>query len=233
MIESKRDVARRPFLMRLGLAVAALGASGATMARGQSNTGANARFQPALHPQDDWFDKVRGRHRLVFDTTTPAGAGAALAYAGNYFAANKSAYNLEPGDLALVIVLRHFSTPFAFNDAVWAKYGPALSDLLMFADPKTKQPLNFNIYNSPAYGLSLPNFGTTLDSLIQRGTQFAVCDMATHFIAGLLAEKTKANPDAIYRELTANVIANSHFVPAGIVAVNRAQEHGYSLASVG
>jgi intracellular sulfur oxidation DsrE/DsrF family protein len=33
--------------------------------------------------------------------------------------------------------------------------------------------------------------------------------------------------------MTSNALANVHFVPAGIVAVNRAQERGYAVASVG
>jgi intracellular sulfur oxidation DsrE/DsrF family protein len=129
-------------------------------------------------------------------------------------------------------VLRHFSTPFAYNDMIWAKYGAGFSEALHFADPKTKQAPTANLYNSAAYGLTLPNFGTTLDSLIQKGVNFAVCDMATHFFAGTIAEKTKGNADAVYRELVANVIPNSHMVPAGIVAVNRAQERGYTFAYV-
>jgi hypothetical protein len=39
------------------------------------------------------------------------------------------------------------------------------------------------------------------------------------------------NADAIYNELTTNLVSNARMVPAGIVAVNRAQERGYSLAS--
>ena len=35
--------------------------------------------------------------------------------------------------------------------------------------------------------------------------------------------------DAVVKELMANAIANSHFVPAGVVAVTRAQERGYTL----
>ena len=95
-----------------------------------------------------------------------------------------------------------------------------------------KQVPTTNLYNSADYGLALPNFGSTLDSLIQRRVQFAVCDLATHFFAGMLADSTKGNADAVYRELVANVIANSHMVPAGIVAVNRAQEHGYTFSYV-
>ena len=36
----------------------------------------------------------------------------------------------------------------------------------------------------------------------------------------------------IFKELTENLIPNAHMVPAGIVAVNRAQERGYSFAYV-
>ena len=36
--------------------------------------------------------------------------------------------------------------------------------------------------------------------------------------------------DAILKEIGANLIPNAHFVSAGIVAVNRAQEKGYSFA---
>ena len=81
--------------------------------------------------------------------------------------------------------------------------------------------------------MQLNNLGTTIDALIGRGVQFAVCDTATHFVAGMLAEGTKGNADAIYKELTSNTIPNSHYVSAGIVATNRAQERGYTIAHCG
>jgi intracellular sulfur oxidation DsrE/DsrF family protein len=229
-MESNSRIIRRSFLSALGMAATAAGAVGAVLpARAQT---ANGRWQPALHPQDDWFDQVPGKHRFVFDTTTPQAAGGALLYVNNFFTANKSGYNLDPPDLAIVIVMRHFSTPFAYNDAIWSKYGVHLSELVEFTDPKTKQAPTTNLYNAAGYGFSLPNFGTTLDSLIQRRVQFAVCDMATHFFAGALADKTKATADNVYKELAANLIPNSHMVPAGIVAVNRAQERGYTFSYV-
>ena len=40
------------------------------------------------------------------------------------------------------------------------------------------------------------------------------------------------NADAIFKELTENLIPGGHMVPAGIVAVNRAQERGYSFSYV-
>jgi len=226
---SDSQVVRRSLLSTL--TATAVGAVAVALpARAQT---ANGRFQPTQHPQDDWFDQVPGRHRFVFDTTTPQAAGGALLYANNFFVANKSGYNLDPADLAIVIVMRHFSTPFAYNDAIWSKYGAILSELVEFTDPKTKQPPSTNLYNATGYDFSLPNFGTTLDSLIQRRVQFAVCDLATHFFAGALADKTKTNADNLYKELGANLIPNSHLVPAGIVAVNRAQERGYTFSYVG
>jgi hypothetical protein len=224
---------RRSFLSRIGIGVAALGAGAAASLPSGAQAAAAARWQPALHPVDDWLERPKAKHRFVFDSTTPGAAGSALLYAGNYFTANKSGYNVEPTDLAIVIVFRHFSTPFAYTDAVWAKYGAQFSEALEFTDPKTKQAPGTNLYDSADYGPALPNFGTTISTLVQQGAHFAVCDMATHFLASLLADKTKGDADSIYRELISSFYPNSHLVPAGIVAVNRAQERGYSFAYAG
>jgi intracellular sulfur oxidation DsrE/DsrF family protein len=72
-----------------------------------------------------------------------------------------------------------------------------------------------------------------LEGLIKRGVHYAVCDMASHRFAGQIARKVDGTADAIYKEMTANLIGNAHFVPAGIIAVNRAQERGYSIAYTG
>ena len=107
------QVARRSFLSRFGIGAAAIGATiGATPAMGQQT---GQRFQPARHPQDDWMDQTAGKHRFVFDATTPDAVGGALLYANNFFTANKSGYNLDPADLSIIIVMRHFATPFAFE----------------------------------------------------------------------------------------------------------------------
>jgi len=228
---------RRLFLARAGTsataAAAALGLGTAVTAQTQTGGTASARFQPARHAADDWFDGVPGKHRLYLDASTGGGAGDALLFAGNFLNNSKSAYGLNDSDSAIVICLRHFATPFAWADTVWTKYGPALTELTKVNDPKTGKPPTINLYRSAAYGMQLNNLGTTIDALIGRGVQFAVCDTATHFVAGMLAEGTKGNADAIYKELTSNTIPNSHYVSAGIVATNRAQERGYTIAHCG
>jgi intracellular sulfur oxidation DsrE/DsrF family protein len=209
---------------------------GATLVGGgaalQAQSGGEARWQPGRHTQDDWLDKIPGKHRFVFDTTMPDGFGSSILYSNNFFEANKNDYGLGDADSAVVIVARHFSTVFAYNDAMWAKYGPMFSQRIGFNDPQTKQPAKINVYNSAAHVGALPSFGTTLDTVLKRGVQLAVCQMATKFFAGGLAQATGGKADAIYDELVKNLVANSHMVPAGIVAVNRAQERGYSMVSV-
>ena len=225
-------VARRSFLSRLGLGFAALGAAfvpGAASAAQLPLAAPPPPWQPARHAQDDWLDRVPGQHRLVFDTTMPEGLGGAMFYASNFYAANQNGYGLANADVAVVIVLRHNSTPFAFTDAMWAKYGAVLAERSRIIDPKTGQAPKVNINNA-----STPqNLGTTLDSLIGRGAHFAVCEMATRRIAGAIAQATGGNAAAIYTELVANLIGNAHMAAAGILAVNRAQERGYAFASVG
>ena len=220
---------RRSFLSGLGTAVAALGL-GAGRAAAQPPAGG---FTPARHAQDEWLAQMPGKHRVVIDAVTPAAAGAAVLFAANLFSTNKSAYSLEDKDLGIVIVMRHDASPFALNDAAWAKYGKALSGALDFTDPKTKQPPAANLYNAKGYGLALTNLGNTIDSVIQRGAVIAVCELATHFAASQVAKAVGSTPDAVYNDFKANALPNSRFVSAGVVVVTRAQEMGYSLIYAG
>jgi len=218
--------ARRSLLTGIGAAVATF-ALGSRTARAQAP--AAGPFQPARHQQDAWLNALPGKHRTFIDCATVSGAGEGMLYANNLYVANQSGYQLAESDLAIVVCLRHFGTVFAYNDLIWGKYGKAMSDLVGFTDPKTKQAPSTNLLNSADYGTSLSNLGSTIPSVVKRGTQFAVCQMATQFISGQVATAVKANPQELYKEFASNLIPNSHMVAAGVVAVNRAQEYGYTL----
>jgi intracellular sulfur oxidation DsrE/DsrF family protein len=229
----KLPLPRRSFVSRLGAGTlfgAALAQPGAAA---QAPSAGRRGFQPSRHTHDEWLEQLAGKHRFILDTTTSDGFGTALLYANNYFVANQSGYGLGIADLAVVIVARHLATAFAYNDAMWAKYGAALARVIGFNDPQTKQPAKINIYNSAAHVAGPPTLGNTLDSLLKRGVHLAVCQMATRFFAGPLAEATGGTADGVYNELAANVVSNSHMVPAGIVAISRAQERGYTFGYVG
>ena len=211
---------RRSFLTRFkagasSIAVLAMG----EIAMAQVKSTATTRWEPARHDKDDWMDQLPGKHRLVIDTTSADGFRNALLFAGNFMLANLNDYGLQNQDLALIVVARHISTGYGFNNDMWAKYGAALTGAVPAADAKAKEQPKGN-----------PN-ATSLASLSSQGVQFAVCSMATRRLAGTITRATGGNTDAVNSELMANLVSNGRMVPAGIVAVNRAQERGYSLVS--
>src|SRR5262249_53167804 len=116
-------------------------------------------------------------------------------------------------------------TRFGYNDAMWAKYGKQFSEQLdNFVDPKTKEAPVVNIHATS---------GGIMDKLIQRGIQIAVCEVATRGVASSLARSLGGDNNTFFKELSANLVPSARLVPAGIVAVNRAQEHGYALYAGG
>jgi hypothetical protein len=213
--------ARRAFLSRLGTGATAAGLTVLTDRPAAAQAARSSDWHPRRHPEDDWLDRIPGVHRFIFDTTSADGFDAALRFASNYFTANESGYGLKNEDLAVVIVARHHSTPFAYTDGTWSKYGVSLAQRSGFTDPATKQPPIVNVYR------------TRLDELLRQGAHLAVCQMATRNIAGIVAEASGTDTDSAYKELVANLVSNAHMVPAGIVAVNRAQERGYSFVHAG
>ena len=217
---------RRSLLSVMGVAAAAVALRPGTT-EAQTQTGS---FQPARHAEDAWFDAVPGKHRTVIDSFSPNGAGDALLFANNLFVANGAGYGLTDADVAVVVTLRHRSTVFAFNDSMWAKYAKGMGEGLGMTDPKTNKTPTINLYNTPGYGTALPNFGLTIDTVAKRGVQFAICQMATRRIAGQIATSVgSSTPDTIYNELVANIVPNGHMVAAGVIAVTRAQEYGYTV----
>ena len=126
---------RREFL-GLGLTMAALG--GGT---------ANAAPANAPDPKDAWLDQGGQKHRIIFDTISAKGTGEALNFADNFYKANLSGYGIAGPELSVVIILRHFSASFGFNDAAWAKFGVSLSDWGGLAGVGITSPATVNPFN--------------------------------------------------------------------------------------
>lgn len=201
---------------------------------------AAGHWQPAVETQDDWMDKPGTRHRLMFDTTAPAAVASAIFYANTYYAANKSGYGLDPQQLGLMIVLRHIATPFGYNDAIWAGHGAFFAGALKLEGEQAIRATTGNPLLSPSKpaGTGAPkgkggdDAPVTLASLAAKGTRFAVCGMATQGMAAQIAKMSGKPAKTIEDELKANLIPGAVIVPAGIVAVDRAQEHGYAFVNV-
>ena len=138
----------------------------------------------------------------------------------------------QSGIIVEIVLLSH-----TYSDAVWAKYGLPLAERDHVTDPKTSKPPVVNLYQASyqasGYGTLLRNNGVTLDTILKRGVRLAVCQLATRARSALIARQTGGKADEIYQELVSNLVPNARIVPAGIVAVSRAQERGYTFVCAG
>ena len=209
------------------------GAFGVAAASSGAQAQASRNWSPAMESQDNWLDDTLARHRQVFDTISPEGVARALTFTHTFYAANREAYGIEPKDLAVVMILRAGSTGFGFTDTFWSKYSAGLAKRYKVTDPVTKSAPVINIYNAADRAILLPTNGLTLEALARMGGRFAICSVASRKLAAALAADIGGSADAIYAEMAANMVANARMAPAGIVAVNRAQEHHYTLCYAG
>lgn len=173
------------------------------------------------HAQDDWLDQAPTGHRVIFDTWMADTVGEAIGFAGNWMRVNKEAYGLTDADLALVVVMRHGSAPFAFNEAMWTKFGKIFAANMSANDKVAHPNPSTNVY------------AERLQNLAKQGMRLAVCNLTTRAYTQIIAKETGTSPDAVLTDLTSNTVGPAIFVPAGIVAVTRAEERGYALVSIG
>jgi len=218
---------RRRFLT--GMGVVATTATLATAARAAENHNHDEHhgFTPARHPEDSWMGDMPGVHRAFIDSSTGPGGVGAVNFATNILSAHGQGYGGSDSDYGMIVCFRHDSSPFGFNNAMWEKYGELFSSRTGVYHSETNAPLTVNPLNleqSP-YG----NRSNTTEKLANRGVHFAICNLSTGGMAGMLARSTGGSRDDIYQELISNSVANGRFVPAGVVAATRAQEYGYSL----
>src|SRR4051812_5108633 len=100
-------VGRRSFFSRLGAGLAAFRAAGSDSAAAFSPATEDGAWQAVRHTEDDWLDKIPGKHRTILDAVSAVGVGGALHFASNILETSKSGYSLDSAEVAVVICLRH------------------------------------------------------------------------------------------------------------------------------
>lgn len=202
--------ARRRFLTQLSGGIAALAGISVPGAAAQAATLAN----PA---HDAWMRRARGRHRQFFHATSPAD-GAAMLMAVNFLDVYASAYGEAPGHVSAVIGVHGSALPIGLVDAAWNKY--ELGKRISVNDPETKEPARRNVF---AVGGPI-----SIDTAMRRGVVLLVCNVALTRTAGSIASALSLPETDVYNELKASVIPGAVIVPALVVAMNRAQEKGFT-----
>jgi len=151
---------------------------------------AAAGFQPARHTTDDWLDVPKGGHRMVIDSSTADGA-ARHCFIHEFLHRQQSGLQSRSAAIAVVVVLRHFSTP-SHTRCDLGEIRRGVSEITN-SRPKEQGRAHHEFVQFGRVRLALTNFGNTISSLVQKNVQFAVCNVATRFFAGVIADKTKGS----------------------------------------
>lgn len=177
---------------------------------------------------DEWFKKVKGSHKAVFDATEPHD-GYPFIWPWVFYNTNNES-GTPDNDMTAVVVLRHNAMPFALEDSVWKTY--KLGEFFGIKD-YTKSPALRNPYYEPKNG-DYPAPGIDgIKRLQERGVMFCVCNMAITVYGGLIAQKHEQDPAKVRKDLLDAVLPGVQVAPSGVWALGRAQENGCAYIYAG
>jgi len=221
---------RRDFLGKIAAGAAALG------------TVSLAPFSAQAIPElpehefadsEEWFNKIKGKHRIVFDATQPHEL---MPFAWpKVFLLTNAATGTPEKDCSVVVVLRHDAIGYALKDEMWEKY--KLGELFKAHDPLTKAPATRNPFWKPKPGdFKVPGIGNVpigINELQDSGVMFCACNMAITVYSAVAADMMKMDAEAVKKEWQAAVLPNVQLMPSGVWALGRAQEHGCAYCFAG
>ena len=218
---------RRAFLGKVTGAAALLGVT-SLVNPARANDDAVSEFPGFTGVADDpeeFFKRLRGKHRLVFDVTEPREI---FPFAWpKIFIMTNVASGASDKDCSSVVVLRHNAIPYAMQDSLWAKY--SFGEMFKVNDPETKAAAVRNPFWKPKPDdYSVPGLGAVtlgIPELETMGINFCVCGMALTVFSAAVAAKTGGQAADIRKEWVEGLIPGIPVMPSGVWAVGRAQEH--------
>lgn len=182
-----------------------------------------------MHEADEWFKKIKGSHRIVYDGSTPHD-GFPIIWNWAFYLTNNQTDSPD-SDITAMTVLRHSAIPFALEDRLWSKY--TLGAVFEVNDPATGAPSLRNPYYEPKPGdFPMPQIQGIKD-LQARGAMFCVCDLALQVYSGALAGQMNLQMEDVYKDMISGVHPGIQVVPSGVWALGRAQEHGCAYVFAG
>ncbi len=223
---------RRKFLTTLATGAAAAGLAAIPTLDLHAENKPPASLAPVGDP-DAWFDQVKGKHRIVYDTTAPHEI---FPFAWpRVFLVTNEATGTPANDCGVVVILRHLAIGFALDHAMWEKYN--LGSVFKVDDPKTMAASKRNPFWKPAAGeYKIPGIGEVkigINELQSDGVMFCVCGAAMAVFSAKVAAQMNMKAEDVLNEWKAAVLPGVQIVPSGVWAVGRAQEHGCKYCFVG
>lgn len=182
-----------------------------------------------MHEADEWFKKVKGNHRVVYDGSTPHD-GFPIIWNWAFYLTNNQTDSPD-SDITAMTVLRHSAIPFALEDRLWSKY--KLGSVFGVTDSATGAASLRNLYYEPKPGdFMMPQIQGIKD-LQTRGAMFCVCDLALQVYSGVIAGQMKMEMQDVYKDMLSGVHPGIQVVPSGVWALERAQKAGCAYIFAG
>jgi intracellular sulfur oxidation DsrE/DsrF family protein len=227
MSHHQDPIQRRRFLGTL-LASASVGVAGLALPGQLGAAEERALPTPGGSEFEEWLGKIKGKHKQVFDCPAP-NMGMPFAWARVFLMTNKSV-GVSENNVSVVMVLRHNGIPLGMESRLWEKY--KFGEMFGASDPETKSPLTANPFWKPKEG-SLPLPGMEIDKLQASGVLFGICDMALTVYSSMAAKKMNMDAAEVKKDWVSGILPGLQIVPSGVLAVNRAQEHGCTYCYAG
>lgn len=226
---TSKSTTRRGFLGSIAAGTAALSAS--TIAA-PINSYAEAIQGSSPEDADAWFNKLKGKHKVVFDATKPHEI---LPFAWpKVFLLSNAATNTK--DCGVVVVLRHSAIPFAMEDRLWAKYGfgeffkvGSIGGTFKAEDAETAIKTRNPFWKPKTGDFVIPGVGAVpigINDLQSEGVMFCVCDAALTVNSAAYAMKNNMDAAEVKKDWVGGLLPGVQIVPSGVWALGRAQEKG-------
>lgn len=182
---------------------------------------------------DAWFNKLKGKHKIVFDVTQPNGI---MPFAwSRVFLLTNSKTGTPEKESNVVVILRHDGIPYAMENRLWEKY--KFGEMFKIDDATTKAPAVRNSFWQPKPGdFKVPGLGEVaigINELQDSGVMFCVCDMALTVFSAVAAQGMNKDAAEVKKDWIAGILPGIQVVPSGVWAVGRAQEHGCAYCFAG
>jgi intracellular sulfur oxidation DsrE/DsrF family protein len=229
---------RRKFLGTLGTGAAAMGIASLVTPFQQIHASPGNTFNDDA---DEWFKKLKGKHRIVFDATRPHEIMPFIW--PRVFLLTNEATGTPTKENGVVVILRHDAIPYAFEDRLWAKYKFAevfkageLGRAFQAADAATAANVRNPFWKPKKGDFKAPGFGDVaigINELQESGVMFCVCNAAMTVYSNALAPGMNMKAEDVYNDWKAGLLPGIQIVPSGVWAIGRAQEHGCAYCFAG
>jgi intracellular sulfur oxidation DsrE/DsrF family protein len=215
---------RRTFVSRIAGAIVGVSGGAAFAKAGQSaagQTGSGTGTGGGRTEWDlTWLDQLKGQHKQVYDLGGHdlADDPNPLRFPRNYLDTFRDVFNLTSPEINTVVGISNIAFPMNATDRLWEKY--KLGERAHILDPQTKQPAVRNIFYDGGEA--------SIKALQARGTLFWQCNIALGGVARQLSAANGLTFEDVRADLIAGLNPGVRVVPAHVMGLGLAQEHGFT-----